>query len=217
MTKTRKKSPVPPGRPQDPDKDAAILDAAAALLFQGGPQGVTMEAVAARAGVSKATVYSRHPNSAELIRAVVRRQGEAIIGHFAVTPGSVTHLRESLGDFARELLVFLSSEEHTQLVRAVGAARSLASDSVREIFDNGPGLTLSQLARWLASAAAAGLLDCPQPTRSAELLMGMLSGIDLARALFGLPCARQGAAIAEHADYVVAAFLHLHGGAPRGG
>ncbi|MEA3299701.1 MAG: TetR/AcrR family transcriptional regulator [Pseudomonadota bacterium] len=217
MPKTRQKPAASPGRPPDPDKDTAILDAAAALLFQVGPQGVTMEAVAARAGVSKATVYSRHANRAELIRAVVRRHGEAIVGHFAVAPGSVTHLRESLGDFARELLVFLSSDEHTQLVRAVGAARSLASDSVREIFDNGPALTLAQLAQWLAGAAAAGLLQCPQPSRSAELLMGMLSGIDLARALFGLPCARRGAAIAEHADYVVAAFLRLHGVVPLEG
>jgi hypothetical protein len=47
--------------------------------------------------------------------------------------------------------------------------------------------------------------------------MGMLSGIDLARALFGLPCARRGAAIAEHADYVVAAFLRLHGVVPLEG
>jgi len=203
-------SPNAPGRPQDPDKDVAILDAARDILFQRGLQAVSMEAVAARAGVSKATVYSRHANKIELIRALVRRQGADIIGHFSVAPGSASDLRASLGEFARELLAFLSSDEHSQLVRAVGAARALAPDMAREIYLNGPQNTLDQLARWLASAAAGGLLQCRQPERSAELLIGMLGGIDLARTLFGVCGPRRGAALAAHADFVVDAFLRLH-------
>lgn len=67
-------SRIPPGRPVDPGKDEAILSAAHRLLFQLGPQAVTMEAVAALAGVSKATVYSRHANRDALIRAVIQQQ-----------------------------------------------------------------------------------------------------------------------------------------------
>lgn len=50
----------PLGRPRDPACDARILDAALDLLAEHGYDGLTMEAVAARAGVGKATLYRRH-------------------------------------------------------------------------------------------------------------------------------------------------------------
>lgn len=211
MTKVSKDiSNNAPGRPPDRHKDVAILDAARDILFQQGLQAVSMAAVAARARVSKATVYSRHANKIELIRAVVRRQGADIIVHFAVAPGSASDLRASLDEFVRELLAFLSSDEHALLVRAVGAARAVAPDMAREIYLNGPQNTLDQLAGWLSSAAAVRLLHCPQPERSAELLISMLAGIDLVRTLFGVPGTRRGEALAAHADFVVDAFLRLH-------
>jgi AcrR family transcriptional regulator len=47
----------PRGRPRNLDARAAILRAACELMDEAGPGGVTMEAVAARAGVGKPTVY----------------------------------------------------------------------------------------------------------------------------------------------------------------
>jgi AcrR family transcriptional regulator len=44
------------GRPRSEHRKQAILEAAQALLEEGGPGAVTMEAVAARAGVGKPTV-----------------------------------------------------------------------------------------------------------------------------------------------------------------
>jgi AcrR family transcriptional regulator len=55
------------GRPRDPAVDAAIVDATLALLADGGYAAVTMEAVAARAGVGKATLYRRYSGKDELV------------------------------------------------------------------------------------------------------------------------------------------------------
>jgi AcrR family transcriptional regulator len=50
--------PAPrPGRPRSDQSRAAILDATAALLAEQGLLGLTIEAIAARAGTSKATIY----------------------------------------------------------------------------------------------------------------------------------------------------------------
>jgi AcrR family transcriptional regulator len=49
------------GRPRSDTARCAILDATAELLAEGGMAAVTMEAVAARAGVSKGTVYKWWP------------------------------------------------------------------------------------------------------------------------------------------------------------
>jgi AcrR family transcriptional regulator len=57
----------PTGRPRSAEADEAIHRAAIELCVEHGFEGLTVEAVAARAGVGKATVYRRHPNRVGLI------------------------------------------------------------------------------------------------------------------------------------------------------
>lgn len=64
MTVSRTRAP---GRPRDVRADAAILDAALNLLAEVGPTGLSVEEVAARAGVSKATIYRRWPTKDDLV------------------------------------------------------------------------------------------------------------------------------------------------------
>ena len=47
------------GRPRDPSRDRAILDAARQVIAQDGYTGATMEKIAKRAGVGKDTLYRR--------------------------------------------------------------------------------------------------------------------------------------------------------------
>jgi AcrR family transcriptional regulator len=56
-----------PGRPRSERADRAILDAALELFTEAGTAGVCMEAVAARAGVGKATIYRRWPSKEDLL------------------------------------------------------------------------------------------------------------------------------------------------------
>lgn len=58
-----------PGRPRDPDLDDAILSATTELLCEAGFAGTTVEAVAERAGVGKATIYRRWPSREDLLLA----------------------------------------------------------------------------------------------------------------------------------------------------
>lgn len=61
----------PLGRPRDPDVDDAILSAALRLLSEQGYGRMSMEAVAADAGVSKPTIYRRFPTKADLAMAAL--------------------------------------------------------------------------------------------------------------------------------------------------
>ncbi|HYF24116.1 MAG TPA: TetR/AcrR family transcriptional regulator [Baekduia sp.] len=61
-----------PGRPRDAARDTAILQAAGDLLAEVGYDAMSMDAVAARAGVSKATIYRRWPGKADLVLATIR-------------------------------------------------------------------------------------------------------------------------------------------------
>ena len=59
--------PRPPGRPRSERARRAILEAANHLLESEGFAAMTVEAIAERAGVSKATVYRWWPNKAAVV------------------------------------------------------------------------------------------------------------------------------------------------------
>ncbi|WP_375384016.1 TetR/AcrR family transcriptional regulator [uncultured Microbacterium sp.] len=67
------------GRPRDEGARTAILSATASLLAERGYDGVTMDGIAARAGVGKQTVYRWWPTKVAVI-------GEAILDDFIVGP-----------------------------------------------------------------------------------------------------------------------------------
>ena len=56
-----------PGRPRDPDVDRRVAQAAVAQFGEAGWQGFSVEAVARRAGVGKASIYLRWPTKSELL------------------------------------------------------------------------------------------------------------------------------------------------------
>jgi AcrR family transcriptional regulator len=61
------------GRPRDPEADRAILQATIELLGEEGYDGLSIEAVAARAGVGKTTVYRRWPSKEPLVVDAIKR------------------------------------------------------------------------------------------------------------------------------------------------
>ena len=72
------RKPVPPsgtratpGRPRQADLDERLASAVLRLLRDRGPSAVTVERVAAEAGVAKTSIYRRHANRVELLTAVL--------------------------------------------------------------------------------------------------------------------------------------------------
>lgn len=61
------------GRPRSEQVEQAIIDATIALLAEHGYLGLSIEAIAAQAGVAKTTVYRRWPGKDELILAALSR------------------------------------------------------------------------------------------------------------------------------------------------
>ncbi|HYN75859.1 MAG TPA: TetR/AcrR family transcriptional regulator [Candidatus Limnocylindria bacterium] len=76
-----------PGRPRSVAADQAILRATREVLATAGYSGLTMEHVAARAGVAKTTLYRRWPTKNDLVvDAVVEPMNEVLTLSGAGTP-----------------------------------------------------------------------------------------------------------------------------------
>jgi AcrR family transcriptional regulator len=66
-------APRSPGRPRSTRADEAIVEAVLDILAEGTPvEALSIEAVAARAGVGKATIYRRWPNKDALLLDAMR-------------------------------------------------------------------------------------------------------------------------------------------------
>ena len=66
-----------PGRPRNEDSDRQIIAATLRLLGSEGYDRTSIEAVAAEAGVTRATVYRRYPTKADMVTAAVCTLAEA--------------------------------------------------------------------------------------------------------------------------------------------
>ncbi|WP_433392694.1 TetR/AcrR family transcriptional regulator [Micromonospora sp. KLBMP9576] len=66
-------APRPPGRPRSVRADEAIIEATLDLLAEGSTtEAISIEAIAARAGVGKATIYRRWPGKGALLHDALR-------------------------------------------------------------------------------------------------------------------------------------------------
>jgi AcrR family transcriptional regulator len=100
-----------PGRPRQEHVTRAVLDAVVDLVAESGMAALTMDAVAARAGVSKPAMYRRWPTKQDLVIAAA----ESRIGPLTVP---------DMGDFRAELRAVLTAR--MEAYRQPGINRLLA-------------------------------------------------------------------------------------------
>jgi AcrR family transcriptional regulator len=67
------------GRPRSVEADAAILDAAVELFCELGFDALSIEGVAAKAGVGKTTIYRRYPNKIDLVMATSTHMCQGLV------------------------------------------------------------------------------------------------------------------------------------------
>lgn len=100
------------GRPRDAELDERILDATLELLAERGFEHTTMDDVAQRAAVAKATVYRRYPSKEDLAVDAVRRLFELEVP--APDTGS---LRTDLEQVYTNVLEFAGTVHGQALIR----------------------------------------------------------------------------------------------------
>jgi AcrR family transcriptional regulator len=92
------------GRPRNPETDTKITEAAAELMLQRGFDKMTVDDVAARAGVGKATVYRRWPSKEDLAVAAMQQIYSA-----EIPDPDTGSIREDLTQSFRNVLAFVNS------------------------------------------------------------------------------------------------------------
>ncbi|RIQ26081.1 TetR/AcrR family transcriptional regulator [Jiangella rhizosphaerae] len=166
------------GRPRDPEADRRIQEAAAGLLLERGIDGMTVDAVAERAGVGKATLYRRWASKDELALAAA----EALFGLEVRVPDTGT----LLGDL---------TEVYTDLLRLAGSAEGRAffqraateagrDPRIGELYRLSLAHRLAEVDAIFDRAIARGELP---PDVDRQLMFDWPAGVIIMRILTGVP------------------------------
>lgn len=163
----------PRGRPRDPAIDGAIRTAAQELIVEVGHRGLSMDAVAARAGVSKPTLYLRYPTKSALILDAVfgRTKSRAL-------PGTGSLHADLLEAYTWAVLEFDAPEARAALPTLI-AETSSSPELARLAYDEVIGPEYERVETLLRRAQARG-----EVREDADLVLAIdvLVGAALARA-----------------------------------
>ena len=123
--------PLASGPPAHERADAArnrtrVLEAAARLFAESGGRDVTMESIAAAAGVGKGTLYRRYPDVASIAAALLDEheralQEQLLRGRPPLGPGAPP--AERLAAFYRAMVRLLERHGHLALAGEIGGRR----------------------------------------------------------------------------------------------
>ncbi|MFD0440291.1 TetR/AcrR family transcriptional regulator [Streptomyces chartreusis] len=181
----------PRGRPRSDTAHEAILKAACDLLASGGYERMTMEAIAARAGVSKPTLYRRWPSKSAVVAEAVLSGRLTVDSPPPPDSGdAVTDLRRWL----RQQFERLGTPAMTALVRGLTAAAVDSDVDAARLYDHLTGPSRSQLKDRLAAGVRQGQL---RPETDLDAVADTVTGTLLYRAI------ARGSATVPDADHLL--------------
>ena len=203
-------APNGPGRPKDPAKRRAILDAAKTLFLSHGYANTSMDAVAAEAGVSKLTVYS-HFNDKETLfsSAVMAKCEEQLPPLFFELPGG-TPVENVLLNIARGFHQLINSDESVNLHRLMMALGTQDPKLSQIFFEAGPERMVQGMERLLKRIDETGALSIDLPRNAAEHFFCLIKGAGNFRLLYccGEPLSEE--ASESHVQEVVGLFMRAY-------
>lgn len=159
-------------------KRTAILSAARDLFLTDGYERTSVDAVAARAAVSKRTVYDYFGDKRALLHAVVDVSWRTLVATVRRTlDATVTEdvdadgLQDALTGFALRISTeMVGSADYTALLRLTRATPAELSEEQIDAIDNAPEEVLAER---LAALGRAGLLEVPDARLAAEHLIAL--------------------------------------------
>ncbi|MBC2667865.1 TetR/AcrR family transcriptional regulator [Novosphingobium piscinae] len=199
------------GRPPDPAKHAAIMEAALGIFLEQGFNAATIEQIAARAGVSKVTVYNRFTDKETLFEAVVKEQAEQIASAVPAGPAESNGTLEiRLNAFGRSLLMFLFASHHVALDRMLPLEIAHQPEMAHRFYASGPGLSRIQLAELLEQGRIAGEISFADAAIAAEDLMALWKGLVDVELKFGVRGGLDQADVDQRVSHGTAVFLRAY-------
>jgi TetR/AcrR family transcriptional repressor of mexJK operon len=217
MSSTREPSATvdPHDESRSARKRRAILEAARTAFLSNGYLGTSMDEVAARAGVSKQTVYKHFADKenlfTEIVISTVNEAGDPVYGQVLELENGDT-LEANLRTLARRQLATVMQPELMQLRRLVIGEVGRFPELGRAFYERGFGRSVGALASAFERLAARGVLQLDDPVLAAAQFNWLIMSAAVNRAMLlgddEIPAAAE---LDRYADDGVRMFLAAYG------
>lgn len=204
---------APRARPhaRSPAKRRQILEGARQAFGSLGYERTSVDLVASRAGVSKATVYAHFGDKKSLFVACFSEEADALRDELRRSLGAVGgDPRLALRRVGEKLVRVLISPAFVSLYRHTAAEAERFPEVGETLFARGPAVVYGAVAEWLARWEALGVLRLDDARLAAVQLVMLCQGDLVIRAQLGVrrqPSAPEVRAVVRAA---VRAFLRAH-------
>jgi len=190
------------------DRRAQILDAAAEIFLDKGFDQTAMDAVAARAGVSKATVYAHYRDKTGLFEAVIERGASTLDVNLDRTLGSSASTPEpKLVQVATALLEASTRANYLAMLRVLLTEQTRRPELTRALRRNDMPYAVGVVASILADDAAQRGYALVDPAAHASLFVRMVAGSLQLDALLNAKFRPDQKLLESHAQWVTQIFL----------
>lgn len=205
---TASTAPIPRGE----KRRREIAAVAEHVFFELGFAETTMQAIAARAGASKETLYRHFGSKEELFGEIVSGRARSWLEDLDEKfekPGSVEDVLRTIG---------LKMLESILQADAISLCRTVVAESARNpelgalFFAVGPERVRTRLGEFLAAATRRGELRCADPNCAARIFLGaVISSFHLGCLVLAEPPRMTRAEMRTHIDEVVATMMARYG------
>lgn len=198
-------------------KRRAILAAATEVFLQHGYLGASMDEVAARAAVSKQTVYKQFADKEHLFAEIILGTTSTVVGGLAdavaATIDAAADTSQALRALARGFLDGLLQPDVLRLRRLVLAEADRFPEISAAWFEDSFHRSLIVVGEAMTRLSMRGMLrDLPDPTLAAYQFAGLVMYKPMNQAMFAGTAAKPDAAELDRiADQAVEVFLAAYG------
>lgn len=193
---------IPPVQHRGEVRRSRILESASQAFMRHGYAGVSVDALVAGAGGSKASIYRYFGSKAGLFMAVVEYLCDCFLHNLDAIDIADGPLRRRLQAILRELVAVVASPAHVAFYRMVVEGEAHVPGAGRAWYEHGPQVWYAKLRRMLHDRAGAD--GRPVPPLAAEFLFDAL----FARLTTQTVMLGQDAPGADH-EAVIAALVEL--------
>lgn len=199
-------------RSVDLRKGDAILRAAIELFPKLGYDKTTMDDIAAKAGVTKQTVYSHYKSKDQLFTQMVDALCHRGVRHAPLAGAKSRSFESLLLEVGLNLLTLITSKEGMAVTRLVIAEAGRYPKLARLYYESGTQRIMQLLAQFLDEQNARGSIVIPNTESAAAYFFALLKGQYFLRMILGVPPIPSEREKKAHVKEVVAIFLALYGG-----
>ncbi len=157
-----------------------LIGAAEHVFLKRGYHAATMDEVAARAKMSKRTLYKLFATKEALFRAMVAERSQTLmtdVEEAGLPPDEV------LVDLLRKAADFVLAPKQVALCRLIIAERARSPRLARAFLQSGPERGLGGIERWLAKLDERGVIAVADIGLAAKMVFGITIGFTLLKLL----------------------------------